>query len=1550
MIPPLKSDSPVFIPRFNPGFNALLLTPLAPLLPLSFAINQKDSIHAQIFTFLINQNVIDEFGNLKICDLRLNVFTENQLGRINQLLMQPVKIKLQNGEFEFSISLKNLFRSLKLHTIEIVGSSVFWLLGKEYMQNICQILNIPKELLNLLCDFDKPAADLDIRIPYIDDPDLFKASICKYFATKLVASKFIGYTEGQKIELIYNQAFTKYHTRRSPFNQDHFGIVSFGDPDEFAVDLLFVKSMERENLFKHDAVKITLENINTTCQQVARLMGPSILESTILRLTKFIDADEIDQIDLRGSLRLFTYLTKGWRFQSNELRSILVAKFLDSFDETLLSKNIKNHFPNNSFAPLVFCFNVCQFVPAEKNHFFAIANELIQSKNTIWIENSFLENFYHAMSPLKFEVNQARIHFKWIQTYFQIFGYLFLNGNATHPDLQVFRTSINEKPHLQLKFNLTEPLYIYVKDDITTACKDFKELLSAPNIYKNFILKTTHSFSQYLKLEASDEVYDSSFETDDVDNDLLKTLFEWCEDQTAVVNQLGFRLLCLTGMQENKSNYLTYLLLKLPNLLINEPSAESRENLVSIFFSYWKRTLSFENLDTDNFLKTIVQENVTPNEILKAFSIAFSSFNSPAVLDFIFNTWATHFKSFDAVSNLSLIRNLKTLNPYLSLKMVRKLCQLGADEKDLFPLFETVFNEYRKPCHQSLLLRDQELLSDVSIEILSLMKNAKATPDLSSFKCFIELVKYLIPLNFSKASLLLKKIEATSGLKNSFELILTDIHLPQKVELILQWHQKYPLNIKSDKNAFEERLNLLTKAAYINLDSRVINEIYKLCTKFPTEALILKSKENLPLYELLVKTALVNNNLQDAIDWLKAVLNICHTHLLTNSSFDAVYDRCIEEKKFLQAKDLLDFFDKLWPDLAHDLKWKNLILTTFKSESDLKNLSPFLEKTTDFFDDVEIKAATKTIITSLLKKPEIFKKNKDSFFLITKILQSFNIKDIEVETSLINALTILNDKNLTEFAFLTLKEMNVSLLTLNSIFPLLLHLHSEHSLEFLTPDFEIKENAFDTITALLNLLKNKTINIHEIQKHYLELRSKKNLTNEKQILIDLRYLRASMQREDYLNPIVWNILEDVALKSKSKENYKELSGFFLTMIASFNKNKTLVDPTLELNMVRFLNYLETGPDYLIMVPFLNYLSVKSSINLMKVGISIAYKIIKDCPFEKPSLLTKTYLDFKNALVKIININFEKNTLNNLSQIISPKFLTNKQVFEIHGKISKKIFDNPETIKSELGILVAIEAYLNNIISPHESAKYAKDNMECLIDCLLAVVFTHKNPTFYYQSLGKILEGIIGYSELPKKNLTPDFPIKALANVSKEEKKVMNQKIYDFFTSLIQAMIDKIIAGEDLDAASIHIASKTIAHVLYLTPYDNKQETIRLLLDFCTAAQMLPKTHIEPWLQECASIVEKLTICGYLSRLPSDKEVESVFAIRLMTCQSLDCFMGYNEATQAKKIYNIILLFTLSGGPSSILLAYKYFGFHLKLLTKHLPGECVELNKILLKRI
>ncbi len=1549
MIPPLKSDSPEFIPRFNPSFNAGLHNLLTSSLP-PLVINQKDSIHAQIFTFLINQNVIDEFGNLKIFDLNQNIFTENQLGRISQLLHQPIKIKLQNGELEFSISLKNLFRSLKLHTVEIVGSSVFWLLGKEYMQKICEILNIPKELLNSLCDFDKPVADLDIRIPYIDDPDLFKTSICKYFATKLIASKYIGYTEEQKIELIYNQAFTKYHTRRSPFNQDHFGIVSFGDPDEFVVDLLFVKSMERENLFKHDAVKITLENINTTCQRVARLMGPSILESTILRLTKFINADEIDQIDLRGSLRLFTYLTKGWRFQSNELESILVAKFMEFFDKTLLSKNVKNHFPNNPFAPVVFCFNICQFLPAEKNLFFTIGNELIQSKNTIWVENSFLENFYHAMSPLKFEVSQAKIHFKWIQTYFQIFGYLYLNGNAIHPDLQVFKTSINGKPHLQFKFNLTEPLYIHVKDDISNACKDFKELLSAPNIYKNFILKTIYSFSQYLKFESPDKVDDSSFEGYNADSDLLKTLFEWCEDQTAVINQLGFSLLCLIGKKENKSNYLTYLLLKTPALLIDEPSADSRGNLISLFFSYWNTTSNFENFETVNFLKTISQENIKPNEILKAFCITFSAFNSPAALDFIFNTWETHIKNFDLDSNLRILHNLKTLNPYVSLKMIRKLCQLGVDERDLIPLFETVFNEYKKYSHQNLFLRDQELLSDVCLEIIGLMKNVKTVSDLSSFKSFIELVKYLIPLNFSKASLLLKKIESKSGLKNGFEIILNDIPENEKMELILQWHQKYPLNNKAHKNAFEERVNLLTKASCTNLDSRIIDEIFNLCTKFPTEALILKSKENLPVYELLIEKALVNNNLETAIDWLKTLLKICHTHHLTLFSFDAVYDRCIEQNKLIQAKDLLVFHENLWPDdIGHALKWKYLILTTIKCESDLKNLSQILKKTTDFADDPEIKIAIETVIKSLLKKPEIFKKNKDAFFLITKILQCFNINDLDVVKSLINALEFLSDKNLTEFAFLTLKEMNFSLLTLKSIFPLLLQLHSEHSLEFLTPDFEIKENAFDTITLLLNLLKNKTIESTEIEKHYLELRSKKCLTNEKQILIDLRYLRASMQRGDYSNLKVWDILEDVALKTKSKEHYRELSGFFITMITSFSKNKTIVDPTLELKMVRFLMYLETGSDNLIMVPFLNYLSVKSSINLMKVGVSIAYRIIKDCPFEKPSLLTKPYLDFKNALLKLININFEKNTLNNITQIISSKFLTNSQIFEIHGKISKTLFDNPETIKSEFTILMALESYLNNIKSPHESAKYAKDNMKGSIDCLLAVVFTHKNPTYYYQALGKILEGIIGYSELPKLNLTPNFPVKALVNGSKEEIKVMNQKIYDFLTSLIQAMIDKIVTGEDLDAAGIHIASKTIHHLLYLTPYDKKEETIRLLLDFCTVAQMLPKTHIELWLQEGAHIVEKLTQCGYLFRMPSDKEVESVFAIRMMTSHSLDCFIDYNEATQAKMIYNIIRLFSLSDGPSSILLAYKYFGLHLKLLTRHLPDECVELNNLLISR-
>lgn len=1565
MIPPLKSDSPVFIPQFtvfNPLFKRVLIRPITPTLAPSFEKNQKDSIHAQILTFLINQNVIDEFGNLKITELNQHLFSESQLGRINQLLLQPIKVKFQNKEFEFFISLKNLFHSLKLHTVEIVGSSVFWLLGKEYMEKICELLKIPEEVLVLLCDFDNPAADLDIRIPYIGDPDLYKILVCKYFATKLVGNKFLEYlrekkienTEENRIELIYKQAFTKYHTHNPPYNRNHFGIVSFGDSDEFTVDLLFVKSMERENLFKHDKIKITLNHLNTF-KQIVNLEGQSILESTILRLTKFLDADNIDQIDLRGSLRLFTYLTKGWSFQSNELESILVAKFLESFDKTLLSNNIQNHFPNNPFASLVFCFNLCQFLPAEKNLFFTVANELIQSKSNIWVENAFLECFYHAMSPLKFEINQARIHFKWIQTYFQIFGQLFLNGNAKHPDLQIFRILINEKPHLQFKFNLTEPLYIVVKDDINTACKDFKELLYTPNIYKSFILKTISSFCQYLNFKESNEIYDpiKSDEAYEADTDLLKTLFEWCEDQIAVVNQLGFSLLCQTGKQENKSNYLTYLLLKLPNLLLNEPSAESRENLVSLFISYWNTTSNLENLDTANFLKTIAQENVKPNEILKAFCITFSTYNSPAVLDFIFNTWETHFKSFDSLSCSVIIHNLKTLNPYLSLKMVRKLCQhQNVDKKDLIPFFETVFNEYRKVKHQALFLRDLELLEDLGFEILSKIEKMKETNDLQSIKSFIELAKHLIPLNFSKGCRLLKKIEATSGFKNGFEYLLKDTHLSQKLELILQWHHKHPLNIKFDQNAFEERVNLLASVAIgMDSDSRIINEIYKLNVKFPTNALALKPKENLPLYELLIKVALANKNLEIAIDWLKKVLTLCHANHLTQFSFDAVYDLCIEEKKHILAKGILDFLEQLWPNEAHALKWKNLILKTLSSETDLKILSPFLKKTTDFIDDIEISAVTKTRITSLLKKPELFKKNKDAFLIITKILQSFRIKDLEILESFIDALKILSDKNLIESAFLTLKEMNVSLLTLNSLFPLLLHVHSEHSLEFLTSTFEIKRNdAYDTITGLLNLLKIKTVDSKEIEKHYLELRSKKTLTTEKQILIDIRYLRASMVREDFLNLKVWEILEDVALKTKKKEHYRDLSDFFITMIASFSENKVKIDQILELKMVRFLMYLETGLDHLIMVPFLNFLTAESSTNLLKVGVSLAYKIIKNCPFDKPSLLTKPYLDFKNTLKKLININFEKKSLCNVSHILSPKFFPVKELFDIHGKISKALFEDPETIKNEFNILIAFEAYLNNIKSPHESAKYAKDNMKGFINCLLAVLFTHKNTTFYYQTLGKILDGIIGYSELPKKNLTPEFPIKALPSVNKEEKKVMNQKIYDFLTSLIQAMIDQIVKNEDLDSISIHVASRQIAHALYLTPYaDKKEETIKLLLDFCTAAQMLPKNHIEDWLIEGSMIVEKLTKCGFLFQLRSDEEVEKVFAIYMMTSQSLDCFGDYDEATKAKMIFNIIKLFSLSDAPSAIYLAYTYFGKHLKLLTAHLPDECIELNNVLVNR-
>jgi hypothetical protein len=107
---------------------------------------------------------------------------EAQFTRLTALLGREFTITAKYNIFELKSSLDELFDELKIDSIEIIGGAVFYILGREYMQELAKSLGVALDE-ELLAEFEKMPADIDIRV-YCNDPEAEKVKVCCFFAKK----------------------------------------------------------------------------------------------------------------------------------------------------------------------------------------------------------------------------------------------------------------------------------------------------------------------------------------------------------------------------------------------------------------------------------------------------------------------------------------------------------------------------------------------------------------------------------------------------------------------------------------------------------------------------------------------------------------------------------------------------------------------------------------------------------------------------------------------------------------------------------------------------------------------------------------------------------------------------------------------------------------------------------------------------------------------------------------------------------------------------------------------------------------------------------------------------------------------------------------------------------------------------------------------------------------------------------------------------------------------------------------------------------------------
>jgi len=804
-------------------------------------IDSKKLAHEKIFNFLIYEGIINSCGslNFEFKGLGAPDLKKAQFDRIQELLIKPFIVKSKDDLFELTVNFKDLFIYLNIERIEIVGGTVYWILGEEYMREVCKKLNIPIGLIQqgFFSEFANPAADIDLRVMKVKDLNSYKKLVCAYLAT-LLPQKFNDLSAEAKEKLIFDKGLTKYFTQINEQSKEHVGVISFGNRHEFGVDLLFVENLKRKYLFKHDAVKIVISKEPKKDEYTASLNSntDSVLESLILRLTKILNTEHLEEIDLSGACMLFSYLTKGWRYHQPGLESMLISTFLNSYNFAILSKLLANHYPDEQFASTFVCFNACSLMPEDKNLLLNISKQILKKVEKRMSEPLGLFHFNEVLMHLNsqnLKREEVKLLFDGISAYFQIFGLLStVLIDSNNQDLEISPTVIKEQVVFQIKFKTSKkPFHITVKNDSALSLNNFKNIITNESLLKSLQNLSQHFIFLEGKLKISEIHVEEMIENP---IDLSKHAFNFLEDKNWLINHIGFYLLCYSGIAEKNSSYLNFLILNLMVLLMNEQNPTTKKNLLYSLIKYWLATPQRHILLKQTEAIEAFYDNIDKYDIDHTiFCLLFSKFEIREISTFIFNTWE-HFKYFDIQLSSQLIENFKDHDPYSALKILKKLSEEPSSKcTELKKSFDLLVAAYAKLENKLIEERDLLILADIAEQLISKLTSFKHAPKQDEMKYFIDIIGKTVKLDFVKGAKLLKKLEEKNGYNKGLKYILRLFFPEDKLKFVHQLVEQ-PLDSTATNLDLVERIELFLSLCTINSDAEFLtlagNEILKTLT------------------------------------------------------------------------------------------------------------------------------------------------------------------------------------------------------------------------------------------------------------------------------------------------------------------------------------------------------------------------------------------------------------------------------------------------------------------------------------------------------------------------------------------------------------------------------------------------------------------------------------------------------------------------------------------------------------------------------------------------
>ncbi len=1375
--------------------------PLARELDVSKELLSQDSyqisFYDKIFLYLRDQGIIDENHNVTAQFEKLAPHLQNlPMQRLKTLLTDEFQVKSETSTLEFSTTLTEIFIYLNIKSFEIIGGTVFQILGPEYMREVITRLKIPSDLIpkNFFDQFKKKAADIDIRVPISDDPENYKRSIIEFFKMKL--PKF-------SISDIKNFAFTKFYTHKS--NTDHFGIVSFGNRNNFLVDLLFIKNLKRKNLFCHDALKITISGFAVHSFSVrVDSNSDSIAKPLICRLTKTLEAENHKEIDYSGSAMLFKYLTTGWRYRSKELEESLLSTISSGKDFTIFTKTLKNHFPNESIAPFIFCFHLYYLMPEYLTSKLSFFSKTV-IENSIESADPFFKLFKEITEHLILSETTAQNDFKLMLAYFQIFGTIACRLKNSKSPIIVRKLQLKNETHLQFEFKTPNPLYFTLKDDLESALALFRQ----PQTIKTPLSTFFERLNVFL--------FGPDFETVSSDNpNIKKASCDFLECDDFVINKTGFYLLCA----EAKSQDLPFLLAEFIKLIEKERNTSVKQNLFRALLTNLDR-YALDSSDIKAFELLLQNENSSFSEIQKNLSLMFIYSQNPAINQFVYQIWTNQPGIFDGLSHLKLAKQFASQYPHTSLKILSTLDSLQPELQK--QLFDTICIGYLK--NTLLLERDLLALGQVAIALILKMPLLKRPLKKDEFSNFEVVAEKLITVDFLRGFEIFQNLKSKNMTLQDIDLVLSASFAKEKATRIIAINRNIPLTYK-DSGLVLERLKLLLEAvsADLGLNEMLHEEIFKILnniinsgtplsdkikillkTKFEWflltileksrkaedglslialyfeigkavdiqiflrpallnllfitfNELLLKSKDSfiliknyldsfikrnpkqlmpdeMNLYQHLAEVAMIGLHPEISRDFIQRIL----THLHFNKkSVDTdtlnLLDLCLLNLKNSQALSLLEFFDSKFPQtlLLNHDLIWKKIILGLENQEQV--ITVILNKSLYFAKDEEVLKKVGEVVFFLLK-------DTLRVPLALKLMQAYRLTNESTLESLKKQLARSTDKKLPELACTALQRMEVSLVKQLPFLEILADFESEiFTLFFETygqlvsafEDAHLKRDFLYILT--LGFLNQKAACRLKVQitVWFLEEELKKHA-----VLSPEKQNKINLKFvETFVESKDWNVSLLVLRKLNEllrNSNSDQINDLLLLFARTLRNLPADKDSSINEQIDISYNILRLKVDLSNMIPFLENLRKDDGKDLVFIGCSLAETVIKTLPGTIPE---NVLVPFKSTIKKFINLFLVSKYKLLVQMLLVKRIFSDQEILIFQSKFARVMLSDKKTIQSVKDIKEALLYCLPALHSPE--IPLDKELLQLVVRHLAAIICMHDDEETYRDIIKKII--------------------------------------------------------------------------------------------------------------------------------------------------------------------------------------------------------------------